>query len=97
MPKNFIYGGYVFWKKDEWRDIIGHNNVEDATFTTDLIKGTDHFCPTLVLEEMGLDSDEFTEKHLNKNDPKNYVYDGSKTWEEIVEIAKECCNRESAV
>ena len=37
MPKKFIYGGYVAWKKDEWRDIIGHDYVEDAEFTTDLI------------------------------------------------------------
>lgn len=97
MPIKFIYGGYVAWKKDEWRDIIGHDYVEDAEFTTDLIKGTDHFCPTTVLEEMELDSDEFTQKHLNKNDKENYVYNGSKTWEEIVEIAKECCNWEPAV
>ena len=46
---------------------------------------------------MELDSDEFDMKHLNKNDKENYVYDGSKTWEEIVEIAKECCNWVSPV
>ena len=97
MPKKFIYGGYVAWKKDEWRDIIGHELVEDAECTVEPHKGTDNFCPTHVLEYLDLDSDEFCEKHLNKNDKENYVYDGSKTWEEIVEIAKECCNWVSPV
>lgn len=49
MPNKFIYGGYVAWKKDEWRDIIGHELVEDAECTVEPHKGTDNFCPTHVI------------------------------------------------
>lgn len=92
MSENYIYGGNVTWKKDEWRDIIGHDYVEDAG-----CKDTTLFCPTTVLEEMELDSDKFDLLYLNKNDKENYVYNGSKTWEEIIEIAKECCDWKPAV